>query len=69
MLSFVTAVIGWDMSVRKQIITLFNVCSVHRGDTMRTSGDIMRTSGNVQYIGGAQDACGGFHEYIGRCSL
>ena len=25
----------------------------------------MSTSGDVQYMGGYQDACGGYHEYIG----
>ena len=47
------------------IITLYTVCSVHRGmfstaggyheyigDIMSTSGDIMSTSGDVQYIEG-----------------
>ena len=32
-------------------LTLYNVCSVHRG-TFSTSGDTMSTSGGVQYIGG-----------------
>ena len=49
--------------VSEDIVTLYNVCSVHRGmfstsgvfstlgDTMSTLGDIMSTSGGVQYIG------------------
>ena len=32
-------------------------------------GDIMSTLGDVQYIGGYHDACGGYHEYIGGCSV
>ena len=38
------------------IITLYNVCSVHQGDTMSTLGDTMSASG-------------GYHEYIGGCSV
>ena len=54
-------------------------CSVHRGeswvhrgrDIMSTSGrDIMSTSGEVQYIGGISwSDVGGYHEYIGWCSV
>ena len=50
-----------------KVNTLYNVCSVHRGDTMSTSGvfstsgHIMSTLGDVQYIGG-------YHEYIGGIS-
>ena len=29
----------------------------------------MSTSGNIQYIRGCHDACGGYHEYIGGCSV
>ena len=29
----------------------------------------MSTSGGVQYIRGYHDACGGYHEYIGGCSV
>ena len=29
----------------------------------------MSTSGDVQYIEGYHDACGGYHEYIRRCSV
>ena len=29
----------------------------------------MSTSGDVQYIGGYRDECGGYHEYIGGCSV
>ena len=32
--------------------TLYNVCSVHQGDTLSTSG-------GVQYIRGYHDVCGG----------
>ena len=32
-------------------------------------GDIINTLGDVQYIGGYHDACGGYHEYIGGCSV
>ena len=32
-------------------------------------GDIMNTLGDVQYIGEYHDACGGYHEYIGGCSV
>ena len=35
---------------------------VHRGDIISTSRD-------VQYIGGYHDACGGYYEYIGGCSV
>ena len=44
------------------VFTLYNVCSVHRGNIISTSGD-------VQYIGGYHDECGGYHEYIGGCSV
>ena len=49
-------------------ITLYNVCSVHRG--------MFSTSGGVQYIGGCSvhrgdtmSTSGGYHEYIGGCSV
>ena len=29
----------------------------------------MSTSGDVQYIGGYHDERGGYHEYIGGCSV
>ena len=29
----------------------------------------MSTSGDVQYIRGYHDECGGYHEYIGGCSV
>ena len=38
-------------------LTLYNVCSVHRG--------MFSTSGGVQYIGGYHEYIGGYHEYIG----
>ena len=41
-------------------ITLYNVCSVHRG--------MFSTSGSVQYIGGYHEYIGGYHEYIGGIS-
>ena len=50
------------MKIENQVIfTLYNVCSVHRGmfstlGVFSTSGDIMM---NV----------GGYHEYIGGCSI
>ena len=45
--------------------TLYNVCSVHWGDTMSSLGDIMSTSeGYHEYIGGVQ-YIGGYHGYIG----
>ena len=53
------------------IITLYNVCSVHRGDIMSTLGDIMSTLGDVQYIRGNHDEYGdtmstsGDVQYIG----
>ena len=37
-------------------------CSAHRG-VFSKSGDTMSTSE------GYYDACGGYHEYIGRCSI
>ena len=57
---------------------------IHRGDIMSTSGDVqyirgiswwmwgdtMSTSGDVQYMGGIPWVYrGGYHEYIGRCSV
>ena len=49
-------------------ITLYNVCSLHRG--------MFSTSGGVQYIGGipvhrgdTMSISGGYHEYIGGCSV
>ena len=47
----------------QKVTTLYNVCSVHRGDTMSTSGDILSTLGDVQYIGGYHDSCGGASSY------
>ena len=41
------------------VTTLYNVCSVHRGDTISTSG------GHHEYIGGYHEYIGGYHEYIG----
>ena len=29
----------------------------------------MNTLGDVQYIGGYHDACGGYREFIGGCSV
>ena len=29
----------------------------------------MSSSGDFQYIGGYHDACGGYYEYIGGCSV
>ena len=57
-------------------ITLYNVCSVHRG-VFSTSGDTMSTSGGYhEYIGGCSVHrgdimmnVGGYHEYIGGCSV
>ena len=43
----------------RSICTLYNVCLVHRGDIMMHVGS---TSWDVQYIGG-------YHEYIGGCSV
>ena len=52
-------------------ITLYNVCSVHRGkfstwgvfstsgDTMSTSEGYLEASEDVQYIGGYHYSCGG----------
>ena len=66
----------WHFSCQKKsIITLCNVCSVHRG--------MFSTSGDVQYIGGCSvhqgdtmstsggyhEYIGGYHEYIGGCSV
>ena len=42
-------------------ITLYNVCSVHRG--------MFSTFGGVQYIRGIPSVHGGYHEYIGGCSV
>ena len=45
-----------------KVFTLYNVCSVHRG--------MFSTSGGVQYIGGiTMSTSGGYHEYIGGCSV
>ena len=44
------------MEIGGPTITLYNVCSVHRG--------MFSTSGGVQYIGGFSTS-GGYHEYIG----
>ena len=43
------------------VITLYNVCSVHRG-MFSTSGDIMSTLGDIM------STSGGYHEYIGGIS-
>ena len=32
-------------------------------------GDIMSTSEDAEYIGGYHDACEGYYEYIGGCSV
>ena len=47
------------LSMKTEICTLYNVCSVHRGGCSAHRGDIMSTSE------GYHDACGGYHEYIG----
>ena len=55
------------------LITLYNVCSVHRGG----GGGTMSTSGDVQYIrgiswlhrGDTMSTPGGNYEYIGGCSI
>ena len=65
------------------IISLYNVCSVHRGDAMSTSGGYHEYIGGVQYIGGCSvhqrdtmstsggchEYIGGYHEYTGGCSV
>ena len=43
------------------MFTLYNVCSVNWG--------IFSTSGDVQYIRGYHYECGGYHVYIGGCSV
>ena len=57
-------------------ITLYNVCSVHRGafstwgHTMSTLGDIMNTSGDTMSTSGdIMSTSGGYHEYIRGCSV
>ena len=56
------------------VLTLYNVCSVHR-ETFSTLGDTMSTlrgstSEDVQYIwGDTMSTSGGHHEYIGECSV
>ena len=59
-----------NYNVIGEVITLYNVCSVHRGmfstsgDTMSTSGDITSTSGGVQYRGDIMSTSGDV-QYIG----
>ena len=36
---------------------------------MSTVVVILSTMGDVQYRGGYHDACGGYHEYRGGCSV
>ena len=66
---------GISLLARVEMITLYNVCSVHWG--------MFSTSGDVQYIGGCSvhrgdimstsggyhEYIGGYHEYIGGCSV
>ena len=62
----------WD-----QVSTLYNVCSVHRGATMSTSEDVQYIGEISWYMwgdamstsGGCSSTSGGYHEYIGRCSV
>ena len=42
--------------------------SVHQG-VFSTLGDIMSTSGMFSTSGEYHDECGGYHEYIGGCSV
>ena len=57
------------MIYANRVLTLYNVCSVHRGDVQYIGGYI---GGAVQYIGGAVQYIGGmfrgYHEYIGGIS-
>ena len=61
-------------STNHALITLYNVCSVHREmfstlGVFSTSRDTMSTSWEYrEYIGGVQ-YIGGYHEYIGGCSV
>ena len=53
---------------------LYNVCSLNWGifstsGDVHYMGDIMSTSGHVQYIRGYHYECGGYHVYIGGCSV
>ena len=45
------------------ILTLYNVCSVHRGDPVSTFGDMLSTSG-----GGGGGGAGGYHDSCGGAS-
>ena len=56
------------------VITLYNVCSVHRG-MFSTSVGVSTTGGYYEYIGGCSVHrgdimmnVGGYHEYIGGIS-
>ena len=52
------------MKIENQVIfTLYNMCSVHRGDIMSTSGEYH------EYIGGYHEYIGGYHKYIGGRSV
>ena len=39
------------------------------GDIISTVGVILSTVGDTQYREGYHDACGGYREYRGRCSV
>ena len=65
----------WSKDYCQRVITLYNVCSVHRG-MFNTSGGVQYIEGYHEYIGGIHeyigryhDACGGYDEYIGGCSV
>ena len=48
--------------------TLYNVCSVHRGDTM-SKYIMMHVGRHHECIGGYHEYIGGYLEYIGGCSV
>ena len=50
-----------EMKIRANLVTLYNVCSVHRG--------MFSTSGVFSTSGGYHEYIGGYHEYIGGCSV
>ena len=50
-------------------ITLYNVCSVHRGVFSTLGGYNKDIGGYNEYIGGYHEYIGRYHEYIGECSV
>ena len=64
----VFSTVGDIMSTVGDILSTVGVFSTVE-DIMSTMGIILSTVGDVQYCGWYHDACWGYHEYRGGCSV